>query len=85
MSLKEKIARITSGLLSKLTGWYFSRGAFPYWVVLSLDCLIVAFACVLGKCLELGRWGFALHLAPVTWGIVVCVFLFILAFRLFHT
>ena len=85
MSLKEKIARITSGLLSKLTGWYFSRGAFPYWVVLLLDCLIVAFACVLGKCLELGRWGFALHLAPVTWGIVVCVFLFILAFRLFHT
>ena len=85
MSLKEKIARITSGLLSKLTGWYFSRGAFPYWVVLSLDCLIVAFACVLGKCLELGRLGFALHLAPVTWGIVVCVFLFILAFRLFHT
>ena len=85
MSLKKKIARITSGLLSKLTGWYFSRGAFPYWVVLSLDCLIVAFACVLGKCLELGRLGFALHLAPVTWGIVVCVFLFILAFRLFHT
>ena len=85
MSLKEKIARITSGLLSKLTGWYFSRGAFPYWVVLSLDCLIVAFACVLGKCLELGRLGFALHLAPVTWGIVICVFLFILAFRLFHT
>lgn len=85
MSLKEKIARITSGLLSKLTGWYFSRGAFPYWVVLLLDCLIVAFACVLGKCLELGRLGFALHLAPVTWGIVVCVFLFILAFRLFHT
>ncbi len=85
MSLKKKIARITSGLLSKLTGWYFSRGAFPYWVVLLLDCLIVAFACVLGKCLELGRLGFALHLAPVTWGIVVCVFLFIIAFRLFHT
>lgn len=85
MSLKKKIARITSGLLSKLTGWYFSRGAFPYWVVLLLDCLIVAFACVLGKCLELGRLGFALHLAPVTWGIVVCVFLFILSFRLFHT
>lgn len=85
MSLKKKIARITSGLLSKLTGWYFSRGAFPYWVVLSLDCLIVAFACVLGKCLELGRLGFALHLAPVTWGIVVCMFLFIIAFRLFHT
>lgn len=85
MSLKKKIARITSGLLSKLTGWYFSRGAFPYWVVLLLDCLIVAFACVLGKCLELGRLGFALHLAPVTWGIVICVFLFILAFRLFHT
>ena len=85
MSLKEKIARITSGLLSKLTGWYFSRGAFPYWVVLLLDCLIVAFACILGKCLELGRLGFAQHLAPVTWGIVICVFLFILAFRLFHT
>lgn len=85
MSLKKKIARIMSGLLSKLTGWYFSRGAFPYWVVLLLDCFIVAFACAIGKCLELGRLGFALHLAPVTWGIVVCVFLFILAFRLFHT
>lgn len=85
MSLKKKIARIMNGLLSKLTGWYFSRASFPYWVVLLLDCFIVAFACSIGKCLELGRLGFALHLGPVTLGAVVCVLLFILAFRLFHT
>lgn len=27
-------------LLSKLTDWYFSKNALPYWVVLIIDCLI---------------------------------------------
>ena len=31
-------------ILSKLTNWYFSKSALPYWTVLLLDCLIVLFS-----------------------------------------
>lgn len=35
-------------LVNKLTNWYFSRGALPYWCVLLLDCGIVMLAGYIG-------------------------------------
>ena len=28
-------------LLRKISNWYFSRGALPYWCILSIDCIAV--------------------------------------------
>lgn len=74
-----------SYLLSKLTGWYFSKKALPYWGVLALDCLIVLFACYVGMYLELEAAEFAHSYWSMTGGTFVCVLLFAISFRVFHT
>ena len=28
-------------MISKISNWYFSKGALPYWCLLILDCLII--------------------------------------------
>lgn len=71
--------------LQKLTNWYFSKGALPYWGVLTLDSLIVLVSGYLGNYLELGGINFAQHFWQITLGNLICVLLFIIGFRIFHT
>lgn len=71
--------------LQKLTNWYFSKRALPYWGVLTLDCLIVLISAYIGNYLELGGLEFAQHFWQITFGNLICVLLFIVGFRLFHT
>lgn len=71
--------------LHKLTDWYFSKGSLPYWGVLTLDSLIVLFSGYIGNYLELGGMDFAQHFWQITWGNLICVMLFFIGFRLFHT
>ena len=44
--------------LQKITNWYFSKKALPYWCVLVLDCLIVLFSGLVCRYIEIG--GYAL-------------------------
>lgn len=71
--------------LHKLTDWYFSKGSLPYWGVLTLDSLIVLFSGYIGNYLELGGIEFAQRFWQITWGNLICVVLFFIGFRLFHT
>lgn len=71
--------------LQKLTNWYFSKGALPYWGVLTLDSLIVLISGYLGNYLELSSINFAQHFWQITLGNLICVLLFIIGFRIFHT
>lgn len=71
--------------LHKLTDWYFSKGSLPYWGVLTLDSLIVLIAGYIGNYLELEGIDFVQHFWQITWGNLICVVLFFLGFRLFHT
>lgn len=71
--------------LQKLTNWYFSKGALPYWGVLTLDSLIVLISGYLGNYLELSGLNFAQHFWQITLGNIICVLLFIIGFRIFHT
>ena len=70
--------------LQKLTNWYFSKGALPYWGVLTLDSLIVLISGYLGNYLELDSINFAQNFWQITLGNLICVLLFIIGFRLFH-
>ena len=36
------------GIIQRVTTWYFSKNALPYWCVLLLDCAIIVFAGMLG-------------------------------------
>lgn len=71
--------------LQKLTNWYFSKRALPYWGVLTLDCLIVLISAYIGNYLELGSTEFTQYFWQITTGNLICVLLFIIGFRLFHT
>lgn len=71
--------------LQKVTDWYFSKRALPYWGVLTLDSLIVLFSAYIGNYLDLGGTEFAQHFWQITSGNLICVLLFIIGFRLFHT
>ena len=71
--------------LQKITNWYFNKNSLPYWGVLLLDCLAVLFSCYVGNYLEIGGLDFAQNFWQITAGNMVCVLMFIIAFRLFHT
>ena len=72
-------------MLSKLTYWYFSRNALPYWCILVIDCLIIAFSGLVSIYLTDGgdalAHSFWLYVASM-----LCVLpFFIVGMRLFHT
>ena len=48
-------------LFRKVVDWYFSNKALPYWCILLLDCVIVAFSTYVGHYIELGGDIFAGH------------------------
>ena len=68
-----------------LSDWYFTKKKLPYWCILLLDCIIVAFSGYVGYYLNLGGIGFAGAFWQITRGLLVGIVLFIIAFRLFHT
>ena len=72
-------------LFRKVVDWYFSNKALPYWCILLLDCVIVAFSTYVGHYIELGGDIFAGHFWSITRGILLGLVLFVISFRAFHT
>ena len=72
-------------LFRKVVDWYFSNKALPYWCILLLDCVIVAFSTYVGHYIELGGDIFAGHFWSMTRGILLGLVLFVVSFRAFHT
>lgn len=72
-------------IINKLTSWYFSKGALPYWIILMIDCLIVAFAGYAAFYTQWGGSGLAGRFWLATRGIIISEVFFIVCFRLFHT
>lgn len=72
-------------IINKLTSWYFSKGALPYWIILMIDCLIVAFAGYAAFYMQWGGSGLMGRFWLATRGIIISEVFFIVYFRLFHT
>lgn len=72
-------------IINRLTSWYFSKGALPYWLILLIDCVIVAIAGYAAFYIQWGGGEFTSHFWQQTRGIIVSELVFILFFRLFHT
>jgi len=72
-------------LLKKLSNWYFSRSALPYWVVLSLDCAIVMTSGYIAAYLVHDGNHFVSHFWPATYGLLLVLIPFVISFRVFHT
>ena len=72
-------------MIPRITNWYFSQKALPYWMVLALDCLIVMFSGYVAKYFEVGGLEFARLFWPMTYGILISILLYAVSFRLFRT
>ncbi len=73
------------GMISKLTNWYFSRDALPYWGILLLDCLIVFCADFLVYALNNGVFYTIQHFGALSGAFGFYLVFYIVGFRLFHT
>lgn len=73
------------GILQKLSNFYFSQKALPYWCILLIDCAVVAFSFYLTYYLRYGGIEFAMNFWPLTAGILVSLIPFVASFRIFHT
>ena len=78
-------SRLDMNTLRKLCNWYFSRKALPYWGILAMDCTIVFLSGLFVYYLQHGGLSFALHFWQVTFGLCVCLVLYVFAFFIFHT
>ena len=85
INIKGTYGKVIMKFFCKLSNWYFSSKSLPYWGVLFLDSLIVFFAGYVGAYLEYGGLEFAQHFWSITAGNILCVLMFGVAFRLFHT
>ena len=72
-------------MLKKISNWYFSRKALPYWCILSLDCIIIIIAGYAGMIAQLGRHAFALNFWQISLTELLCLGPFCIAFRIYHT
>lgn len=72
-------------IFRKLTSWYFTRQALPYWCVLLLDCFIVLFSGLVSYYFELGGYALTIDFWQRILGLITCLPVFAIAFHLFHT
>ena len=72
-------------MISKLTNWYFSKKALPFWCILVIDCLLVLFADMFVYLLNNGALHTLQHGGILTGTFCFYLIFYIIGFRLFHT
>ena len=72
-------------IIRRISNWYFSIAALPYWCILVIDCTIVAASSYIGCYLSMGGDMLASLFWPLTYGIAIGMVPFIIAFRALHT
>lgn len=69
----------------KISRWYFSRKALPYWCILLMDCAIVAFSVLFSYYILNGGNNVASHFWPLCFDAVLVAVVFSIFFKIFHT
>lgn len=72
-------------ILQRISNWYFTKKALPYLCILLIDCAIVAFSGYVGYYIDKGGDIFVDSFWQITFGLMVGLVPFIIAFRLLHT
>lgn len=72
-------------LLRKISNWYFSRKALPYWCILVMDCMAVYVSGLFVYYLQHGGLELAQYFWQVTFGLGLCLIVYIISFFAFHT
>lgn len=72
-------------ILQRISNWYFTKKALPHLCILLIDCAIVAFSGYVGYYIDKGGDIFVDSFRQITFGLMVGLVPFIIAFRLLHT
>ena len=70
---------------SKITNWYFTKDALPYWCVLLFDCLVVIASGLVCHTLIHGATATAISFGPLIETLLFYLIFYVIGFRLFHT
>ncbi|MCM1153681.1 MAG: polysaccharide biosynthesis protein [Muribaculum sp.] len=83
MTQEEKIR--PSNPFRRITSWYASRKAMPYWTVLIFDSLMAMISGYVGYTLVKGGYNVLVNFWPLTGTLAFYLIFYILSFRIFHT
>lgn len=72
-------------ILQRISNWYFTKKVLPHLCILLIDCAIVAFSGYVGYYIDKGGDIFVDSFWQITFGLMVGLVPFIIAFRLLHT
>lgn len=72
-------------ILQIISNWYFTKKALPHLCILLIDCAIVVFSGYVGYYIDKGGDIFVGSFWQITFGLMVGLVPFIVAFRLLHT
>ena len=73
------------GLIKKISKWYFTNKALPYWGILLLDCLMLFIAMVWVYAFDNGTIDAINHWRTLCLVALVYVPCYVVGFRIFHT
>lgn len=83
--MKTNLPKMNRNILQRITDWYFSQKALPYWCILFIDCAIVIFSGYFGYYMEIGGYSFAINFWKMSLGLLIGLVPFIIAFHSLHT
>lgn len=72
-------------ILNKLSHWYFSKDALPYWCVFIFDCLVVIFSGLTCYTLDHGAETTSIRFVPLVGTLSFYLVFYIIGFRVMHT
>ncbi|MCQ2294065.1 MAG: polysaccharide biosynthesis protein [Bacteroidales bacterium] len=72
-------------ILRKISNWYFSKGALPYWIILVIDLVIVMASAYVGAYFVWGGGGVTNRFWSLFRGMFVAEVFYLLIFRYLHT
>lgn len=72
-------------ILNKLSHWYFSKDALPYWCVLVFDCLVVIFSGLTCYTLDHGAETTSDYFMPILGTLSFYLIFYMIGFRIMHT
>lgn len=72
-------------ILQKVSNWYFSRKALPYWCILLVDCVLVFISGLFVYYLLYGGTNLIQDFDGLSLGLFVCLLVYAVSFIVFHT
>ncbi|MGM9753058.1 MAG: polysaccharide biosynthesis protein [Candidatus Cryptobacteroides sp.] len=74
-----------NNVVNRLSEWYFSKKALPFWIVLLMDCLIVLVSYLVSFFIVSRPLATAANAWPLIRTLLLYLILYIVSFRIFHT